>query len=82
MGTDYVDQISAAGIISDLLPDGWSVGSDNPNTFYSNKLECLYVYNTSILYWEDKRARHISTRIKYSDNSQLKQALKQLGIIK
>lgn len=37
------------------MTNDWYQG-DNPNTFYSNKLEAIYFYNDHFKYWEDKRA--------------------------
>ena len=39
-----------------MLPLNWRQGKDSPNTFYSDHLECLYVYDGYIRYWEDFRS--------------------------
>jgi hypothetical protein len=35
----------------------WSVRKDNPNCFYSDSLEALYVYEDGVKYWEDIRCQ-------------------------
>lgn len=39
----------------------WKQDPKNPNKFTSNFLEALYVYSTTVIYWEDIRVQSVRT---------------------
>ena len=72
-----MDELPAANDLKYMLPLNWWQEKENPNKFFSNFGQAIYVYNDKIKFWPDIRCVEVIEKKLPVKSQEIQKLIKQ-----